>query len=251
MQTGIPTAYTETPLIVDAQPQQSPTEYVQPVMPGAQFLNAPSVNDTTTVGRAQASLEAVGDQFDKWLRTIKTDDYSPDGLRARISEFATTPAGKTIDAVMQTTEQLRDSTKADLERVQRELSPDGDTAQELRNTRYWNRAQRQLDAAKDGVAGAAVALLRHAEPAELGVLLQELPSYLRSRGVSFDASTKAILAEKAPQYARALKRAVDAEQAYEVTRHNVQQMRSRLSVSHPGAYQKPFLVDARKYDPDR
>jgi hypothetical protein len=68
------------------------------------------------------------------------------------------------------------------------MSPrDGDTATELRAQRTWDRARRVLDSRDGGkLAHAAQQALSSADAAELGVLAEELPSYLQSRGLPTD-----------------------------------------------------------------
>lgn len=219
----------------------------------AEYGSAPQVLADTDVDRIQTTVEQVTAQLERYLRSISAADYSEDGLRRKVQAFADTPAAKAVDAALTAAERVRDKAQADLDKAMRALSPAGDTAQELRNGRAWDRARRILDAAAPGkVTTEAENFLRNADPAERGVLIQEIPAYLKSRGIEFNASMRLIIAQVAPEYADAMQRAADAEKVYILTRENVKAFRGNLArLSNPSGYHRPMLVNARQYDPHK
>jgi hypothetical protein len=144
--------------------------------------------------------------------------------------------------------------------------PAGDTATELRNTRFWDRTVKILDAVGQPtrLSGVAEELIAKASREELGVLLAELPSYIQAKAQKFDnpqarestingysAAIEAATAKAVPEYAKAKKQSINAEKAFQVTALNAKHIREQFSVGAPGAYRKPRFIDARKYDPDR
>jgi hypothetical protein len=163
-------------------------------------------------------------------------------------------------------QERRDQAAARIEHLKRELSPAGDTATELRNTRYWDRTAKILDSIEDAnrLSVTAADLIANASRGELGVLLQELEPYMRARVQKFDSPrtresllngyTTAIEAatDKAvPEYSKAKRQLSQAEKAFQVTAHNSKFLRDQFSIAAPGAYRRPQFIDARKYDPDK
>ncbi|MGQ4618450.1 hypothetical protein [Nocardia sp. R7R-8] len=219
----------------------------------APYSVAPTVSGGSAVDRAQATIEAVENQFGKYLATIRAEHYSPEGLRAQIRAFADTHAGRAIDSALDAARQRRDDAHTAVDHARRELSPDGDTAAELRASRYWNRTQRLLDSLSPTKASdAATTLIKDANAAELATLLQELLPYLQSRGIEAATYIDAALRDRAPEYTNAKKRATAADKALIVMEYNAKTLRERINgLTAPGGYRRPILVDARPYDPDR
>ncbi|APE35909.1 hypothetical protein BOX37_20385 [Nocardia mangyaensis] len=239
---------TSEPLAVD-RPQRA-AETRQQV--SAQYSTAPAVPTGSTTARAQATIEAVAGQFQKYLDSIHAPDYTGPGLRNRIAAFGDTPAAQAIETAVETARDRAASALTAVETARRELSPQGDTATELRNTRYWDRARRIFDSVQDGkLVSVAEKTLNQARPEELGVLIEELGPYLDSRGAG-TAWIAPVLSKVAPTYATARQRLTDAEKALTITEHNATQLRRQMGTTHaPAGYRKPTFVDARAYDPDR
>lgn len=213
-------------------------------------MSAPTSNKVQEI---QATVEQFRDQFEEHLEKIPADDYTEAALRARIREFGESPAGNALTQALEEATTNRDRLQADVDRSLKSLSPAGDAAQESRNTRTWARARRVLDNTSDGNLGAmAASMIERADDSELGVLAQELRSYIDSRGqegmavlgrVQFDLAIQ----KRAPQYADAITRATEAEKARQVTLANVTALRKAVNeLHHPKAYRKPQIIDAVK-----
>lgn len=214
-------------------------------------LTAPAVQaEGTVVERAHAAFVNAVTQFEKHIGNVDMALYTNEGAKQRIQEFTGTDAAKAVDTAVDSVRDMRDKAAARVEHLRRELSPAGDTAAELRATRYWQRTIRQLDA-KDGAQLFQLAndAMKSATREELGTLLQELPSYLASRG-STTEWIDPILGQLIPEYGRAHKQLTAAEKALQVTEFNAKQMRERFALASPTGYRKPHFITPR-YDPDR
>jgi hypothetical protein len=124
----------------------------------------------------------------------------------------------------------------------------GDAAQESRNTRTWDRERRKLDAAPDAghlIASARQALESATRP-ELGVLLQEFPSYLESHDVPTDWINP-VVAQTVPEIAAAQQQAQRAQQAATVVHYDTAALRTGIQKGSPPSQ----LVDPTRFDPDR
>lgn len=218
------------------------------------YSYAPAVDaSATAIGQAHQALDAVADQFEKYIGKIDTSRYSESGLHREIARFADTDAGRSIDAAVTLATDRRDAAKAAIDGVLAELSPDGDTAAELRATRYWDRTRRVLANVKDsGLILAAEKLIDGAKPDQLGTLIQELGPYMESRGVPSDAALKVVFYRKLPEYRAAHEALIQAEKARTVIEANAKNLRGLITGTRaPAGYRRPIPVDARKYDPDR
>ena len=139
--------------------------------------------DGSVVEQAHAAFTNAKTAFEKFLNDIPREHYSADGLKAQIKKFGDTDAAKAVDIAVANVRDRADKATAQVEKIRRDLSPNGDTAAELRATRYWDRTKPGLDNAKEGAFGRAQKLIANADREELGVLLQELPAYLEARGL--------------------------------------------------------------------
>lgn len=248
------------------QPNYQPPDYR--VDPEHHFpLTAPAAKvDGTAVEKSLAAMENAATQFEKHLGTVDVEVYTNEGARQRINEFTRTDAAKAVDQAIDQVRERRDRAAARVEHLKRELSPAGDTATELRNTRFWDRTQKILDSISDHNRLHTIAeeLITQADRTELGVLLQELTPYMRARIEQFNAApdrkqrildgyTTAIedaTAKAVPEYSKAKRQLSQAEKAFQVTEHNARSMRQQFEISAPAAYRRPRFIDARKYDPD-
>jgi hypothetical protein len=173
-----------------------------------------------------------------------------DGIRAALGAFADTPEARSVDDIERSVDQLVERKQGDVAQAIAALSPLGDTAEELRNGRVWDRTERKLAAATDAgsVTNAARQALEQATPAELGVLLQEIPSYLESVGAPTDWVHK-VVAAKAPEVAKARCKLDAAKQARVLTHHGAKLVRDGIRNGHPPT--QLHLLDPSKYDPDK
>jgi hypothetical protein len=192
---------------------------------------------------------------------------TPEGAKQRINEFTRTSAAKAVDAALDSVRERRDKAAARVEHLKRELSPAGDTATELRNSRYWERTVKILDNVSDHMRLSNVAndLIATADRAELGVLLQELGPYMQARIEALNVpqnnrqrildgyvtAIEAATDKAVPEYGKAKRQLSQAEKAFQVTTHNAKLVRDCFTLGSPLAYRKPQFINASKYDPDR
>ena len=198
--TEIPNGVSYTPDRRGYQPRTAAPEWREP------DVAAPAIKtEGTVVERAHAAITHANNEFQKHLATTEAirEHLTPEGYRDRIEAFQGTSAARAVDAEFENVTARRDAAAANVEKVKRDLSPTGDTAAELRANRYLNRVIRNLDG-KDGGAlfESANELIAGATREELGTLLQELPSYLKSRGSTTDWIDAAV-AQVVPEFATA------------------------------------------------
>lgn len=229
-------------------------EPVEPFAPPSAQGTAPRFEPgSTAFEQANEAIAHAQNEYQRHINRVNEDrkHYTEQGYKAQIDKFTTTAAYKAIDAHAANVEARLDQAQADYDKVRRELSPDGDTAAELRATRFWDRTKAVLDAQDNAeVISKAQGLLTNALPAELGTLLQELESYCIARGVSTDWIEPAA-AQASPQYARATAELNKAKQAAMFTMHNAARLRDAIAKRSqvPIPIAKPNRAGA--YDPDR
>jgi hypothetical protein len=202
--------------------------------------------DGTAVEKAHASFANAKSQFEKFLNDIPREHYSPEGLTAQIAKFGDTDAARQVDAAVEAVRVREEQAAADYAKIRRDLSPAGDTAAELRAGRYWSRTKGVLDASKEGAFAKAQTLIASADREQLGVLLQELPSYLEAHGHTsewLDAAIGAVV----PEYALAAGQLKKARQARTIAEYNANTLRRSFAQGHSSS----VITDTRSYDPDR
>jgi hypothetical protein len=208
-----------------------------------------SPQDTTpssVVAQAHSVIQSAKEQFGQHINRIPNDRYSADGYRAEVGAFAETEAARSVDKAVEQVRQRRDQAQTQIDRIRRDLSPNGDTAAELRASRYWDRTRRILDNLDSAsLYGAAQDLLSTADQAELGTLLQEIPAYLQARGQNTEWIDTAV-AQVVPEYSAARERLGKAEKALQITEYNAKALRKGFTEGRPPT----VLADPHKYDPD-
>ena len=228
-------------------------------------MPAPSTEGTITE-QAHNAVTHTQKMFERYVDRIDANKFSSDGLQDVIAQFTNTDAAKGFETAVTRVEQNLDQAATRVEHLRRELSPAGDTATELRNTRYWDSTVRILDNVQDTARLSAVAaeLIAKADRAQLGVLLAQLGPYMQARVETLanitpetrrgilDGYTTAIEAatdRAVPEYSKAKRRLVNAEKVAQEMRWNADVMR-KLIASPPGSY-RPVFIDPRQYDPDQ
>jgi hypothetical protein len=240
----------ELPNGIGYRPLAEDRMYKGPPLPPEPFT-APRVSasavkvDGSVVEQAHAAFTNAKTAFEKFLNDVPREHYSADGLTAQIKKFGDTDAARAVDAAVANVRDRADKATAQVEKIRRDLSPNGDTAAELRATRFWNRTKAVLDTAKEGAFGAAQKLIANADREQLGTLLQQLPSYLQTRGLPSDWIETAV-GQVVPEYAQAAKQHQKAQQALTIAEYNAKSLRT----SFDKGYSSSILTDARLYDPD-
>jgi hypothetical protein len=210
---------------------------------------APAVNaEGSIVQQAHKKMVHANNEFRSHLDATEAirANFSPEGYQAQIDAFQNTSAAKDVDRALESVTARRDAAAANVDKVRKSLSPNGDTASELRATRVSARMVRQLDAKQPGELFNEVNdMLASANREELGVLLVELPAYLQSRGSTSDW-IEAAVANIVPELAAARAEHKRAEQAFQIMRTNAQHVRQGFTNGRPAA----VIIDPSKYDPD-
>jgi chromosome segregation ATPase len=203
----------------------TPPETPEPFEPPRVTARAVTV-DGSVIEQAHAAMVHAHNEFQKHI--AKTEEsrhlYTADGHRDQIAQFDNTQAAKAVDAAVTQVQERADKAAAQVDKVRRQLSPNGDTAAELRATRYWNRTKAILGNAKEGAGIAAQKLIANADREQLGTLLQELPDYLQTHGQTSDW-IDAVVAQAVPEYGAARTQLTKAQNALLVTRSNAESLR--------------------------
>jgi chromosome segregation ATPase len=224
------------------RPDPHPDDIYQPTPVTARAITV----DGTVVEQGQAVMEHANTAYAKFLNDIPREHYSTDGLKAQIAKFAETDAAKAVDTAVDSFRGLEEATGKQVDKIRRDLSPNGDVAAELRATRVWDRTRPLLDNAKEGALGRAQKLIANANREELGTLLQELPAYLEALGHPTDWIDAAV-GQAVPEYDTAIKRHQTAKQAHTIAKYNALSLRKSFAEGRSGS----VITDARKYNPDR
>jgi hypothetical protein len=177
----------------------------------------------------------------------QSEHYTPEGLRHQVDRFHETGAAQAVQAAVQAVHDRRVAAEANVASVKRSLSPNGDTAAELRASRFTARMLRLLDAA-DGaqLMPKAQEILKGASREELGTALQELPAYLASRGSTAEWLDPYI-GSIVPEYGAAREQLQKAEQALSITDLNARHLHQAYE---RGQTRTPVFTDPSGYDPD-
>ena len=206
-----------------------------------------STDPGTVVERAHAAMTDAHSAFVRHLTTIPRELYSDDGVREAVAGFASSQEALAVDRAVDQVRQRRDGAQDQLDKVRQRLSPDGDTAAELRAGRFWSRTRGLLDSVDNsGLLSRTQDLLAKASRTELGTLLQELAPYLISRGQTTDWLDSAV-AEIAPEFGHAKKQLRTADQALQIAKFNANALHRAFREGRLPS----VIVNPRNYDPDR
>jgi hypothetical protein len=206
------------------------------------------VTGETPVAQANSAISSVNKLLAQHIeeKQSQASRFTPDGLSAEIRSFANTPAARAVDEYEHLVDERVSQAEARAEQVRRGLSPDHDTAGELRAQRALDRAIRKWDTHDGGKLAASVREdLLNADPTELAVLAREAAPYLESRGVP-SSFVGPVLAEKVPELAQAEAELKKAKQAQTVTHYNANTVRNAIREGRAAN----ALADASNYDPD-
>jgi hypothetical protein len=208
---------------------QQPQNFGSDSPPAARAAAALRFNGEPVAAADVAIKHADAAFADHVASTPSDGSLSPTGVKNYIQQFADSPAYKAVGDAVQKVADAADAADANVDSVRAGLSSDGDAATELRNTRFWNRTQRTLDSVSDAARLSTTAqdLVKNATPDQLGVLLDELPSYLLSKGVPsgwLDAATTTVV----PELADAKADAALAHKALQVTSYNAKLVQDKV-----------------------
>lgn len=202
----------------------------------------------TVVEQAHATMVHATTEFEKHMKDLERQKYSAEGLHAQIGMFADTDTARAVNKAVELVKRRREQAQAHVDKLRRDLVPSGDTASELRATRFWNRTKAVLDTLNTpgDLLRSAQDLIANAPPAELGTLLQELGPYFVSRGHTTEW-IDLTLAEAVPEYACAREQLKRADQALQIVRYSA----GKLNKAFKDGRSPRVLPDPRgRYDPD-
>lgn len=172
------------------------------------------------------------------------DQFTNDGLKQQLSNFSGSQAGQVPDAVDRFCDEYQAAADADVAAALAGEAQPGDAAQESRNSRAVDRAERVLSGASAGEKQVKAAqLLADADAATVGAVAAELASMGVEQSVIDTA-----LAAKLPPVADAIARRVKVRQSTAVLRNNSGMLRRSIQ---GGSKLRVGLVDPGPYDPER
>jgi hypothetical protein len=240
---------------VGYRPDAEDRVYRPPVAPepfAPPSVSATAVNglrESTPVERTFAAAEHAKKMWQKHIDDTNKDaqNYTIEGYQAQLAKFADTAAAKAAFESVDHLQARGYQAAAALTKIMAGLSPNGDTAAELRATRFWERTKPLLDNAKEGAVSRAQKLVANATREELGTLLQELPAYLEA-GNHTTSWIESAVGQPVPEYARAVKQNRNAQNALMIAKQNVTSLRRAITQGQAGS--PIVLADPRGYDPD-
>jgi hypothetical protein len=217
----------------------------QPTAAPLNWRATPKAADTP-IAQSYNDLKAVNESYREFLGAVQAqaDQYrtDPEAVKTTIDAFTGTQAAGLVDTAVNRAAENTAAARAEYNRVRESLSPKGDAAAELRNQRSLQRAERDLGQASAGEAAIKAAqLIRDADAEARGLLLQELPSILATRGVPAEVVEKAALSV-VPELADAANRVKAAERDEQVIRHGANAVRDGFRRHSPAI----ALVDPAK-----
>lgn len=237
---------------------------------------AAPTGDGTALEQAHAAMVNAHNEFKKHIDATfaDRDRYSDQGFREQLAKFSDTRAAAAIDTALANVQAVHDKAQAAVDAMRETFVNPGDAAQESRNVRYWNRTKPVLDSLEPGaVMQEAEKLLAKADRDTLGVLLEELPSYLRLRIGPLDDNTKrnnnlgkdsdwgdwidaVYLPRAIPEYAEARAKVTKAKAALAFTKQNAHTLHNAFAAGNATAIvlADPFknkLGNTGQYDPER
>lgn len=208
-------------------PGTRPARRVHVPLPPSGQLPDPGGQDS--VQRAHRRQQQVADLYTRWRGSFP-DGIDPDELKDSAGQFAYTDAAFQLPDVLDPVKQDSDSATAKVNDLIKGTRVGADVASQLGAQRYWARAQRTLDVAKDPakVVAAAQNLIANADEAQISVLAEELAAYLADRNVPTGWLSDA-LASKIPGLSDATADAILKQRQYAVLHHNHQALTDAMA----------------------
>ncbi|MBZ4581103.1 hypothetical protein [Mycobacterium avium] len=231
-------------VIQDANHAPITPQQAQPVYPAR-------VSGETPVAQSYSAITNANEQLGRYVEQVEKskDRYTPEGLAEQLSAFANTDAARAVEEYTQRVTERVEQAQAAVDEARGKLVTSPDVASQLAAQRLWDRQRRLLDALDGGaLASTASAALKSADPAALATLVEELPSYVQSRGVPVDF-LEPVIESVAPELGKARRELSRARQAETITKHNSRVVREAIQHGRPAA--PGTLADPSRYDPDQ
>ncbi|WP_078293123.1 hypothetical protein [Mycobacterium sp. D16R24] len=229
-----------------SQPDYSPSQPPDSVRlePGGVSAGA-TVVEGTAYEQAATAITHAHKELARHLEATEKEAhrYSSSGYSEQIALFANTDAVKAVDRAEQQVEARYEKARAEFDGYLSSLVTPGDAAAESRNTRFWHRSERLLDSST-GHDKMLVArdLIKNSTREQLGVLLEELPTYLKSTGLSADWIDD-YTRQCVPEYAAIKKRLDTAESGKMLLQHSARYLRRCIADGRRGDAQVMDRLD--------
>lgn len=173
-----------------------------------------------------------------WRESLSGRKVTPEYVAEQTGQALAANRSRVEDVLSGVKTHLNEA-QATFDQAYRDLTTfSGDTNEqllaEIRAGKAWDRVRRELDAIDpERLSTDTLNRISSADQATLGTLIQELPSYLASRGLA-EANTIVRHGVGArPELADAQARIAKAQRLHDVTIHNVKNMNSRLdTITH-------------------
>jgi len=138
----------------------------------------------TPLSAAHRLQQQTADLYSRWRGSFP-DGIDPDELKDAAGQFAYSDAALALPDALSAVESAANAATRRVSDLVKGTRVGADVASQLAAQRYWARAQRNLDAAKDPakVVAAAQNLIANADEGQTRVLAEELADYLASRSV--------------------------------------------------------------------
>ncbi|OBJ86978.1 MULTISPECIES: hypothetical protein [Mycobacterium] len=207
--------------------------------------------DSTSYQRATNALENLARSYERYRDDISPaadpagGKYSPEVIREHVDAIRNTAAYKDAVRQVEAVNAAADRASQEVDYQRAALVQPLDAAGEQRNSRALDRAKRQLDNAQEGDYLSVVdEILSTAKQEQVGMLVEELPSLLKSKGVD-PSFLDERFAAVAPAYGDAKRVRDIAQQAATVANYNLRMLdetvdRTQISADRFGYYAIPL-----------
>ena len=184
----------------------------------------PDPGGATPQEHAHRTQKAVAADYTRW-RAAHSRDIDPNVLKANAGAYSVSNPATQLPGVLDAVRQDSEDANRHVNDLVKGNRVGDDIASQLAAQRFWARAQRSLDATKDGAKAVAAArdLVNTTEDNQIPVLSEELASYLASRSLPTGWLTEA-LAQRIPGLAEAASDAILKARQYAVLQANHQKL---------------------------
>jgi hypothetical protein len=133
---------TEVNTVFPYQPGYQRADRADDYQPGSVTARAITA-DGSAVAQAHVVMSHAKREHENYLDTVKQhrDRFSDQGYREQVQMFADTDAARAVGEALAAVQQRRDQAHTHVDKLRADLAPDGDTAAELRATRFWERSR--------------------------------------------------------------------------------------------------------------
>ena len=144
----------------------------------------PDPGGRTPAERAHRLQQQTADLYTRWRGSFPDGIY-PDELRDEAGKFSVSDAALGLQRPLDAVKDDADAATKRVSDLVKDTRVNDDVSSQLAAQRYWARAQRGLDAAKDPAktVAAAQSLINSADNTQIPVLVEELGDYLASRNI--------------------------------------------------------------------